>query len=126
MRYFLEIARTGLTAVLLHPLQSAVTTACVVVLLLPFLVGLALSKGVEHEARDSIRFGADLYVSGDQFGRRVPIPVHAVTQIREIEGVQVVTTLSPLSAPQLLAADVGTIHLDLAAAEKNYGNWEPG
>jgi ABC-type lipoprotein release transport system permease subunit len=91
MRYFIEIARTGLTAVLLHPLQSAVTTACVVVLLLPFLVGLAISKGVEHEARDSIQFGADLYVSGDQFGRRVPIPVHAVTQIREIEGVQVVT-----------------------------------
>src|SRR6059058_2020503 len=72
MRYFLEIARTGLTAILLHPLRSVVTTACVVVLLLPFLVGLALSKGVEHEARASIRFGADLYVSGDQIGRRVP------------------------------------------------------
>jgi ABC-type lipoprotein release transport system permease subunit len=91
MRYFVEIARTGLTAVLLHPLRSVVTAACVVILLLPFLVGLALSKGVEEEARDSIRFGADLYVSGDQFGRRVPVPLEAVKQIRQIEGVQAVT-----------------------------------
>jgi hypothetical protein len=34
-----------------------------------------------------------------------------------------VTTLSALSAAQLLAADVATIHLDLAAAEKTYGSW---
>jgi ABC-type lipoprotein release transport system permease subunit len=88
MRYLLEIARTGLTSVMLHPLRSVVTTACVVVLLLPFLVGLALSEGVEQEARDSVRFGADLYVSGDQFGRRVPIPLEAVNQIAKIEGVQ--------------------------------------
>ena len=91
MRYFIEIARTGLTAVLLHPLRSVVTTACVVVLMLPFLVGLALSKGVEEEARDSIRFGADLYVSGDQFGRRVPVPLEAVNRIRKIDGVLEVT-----------------------------------
>src|SRR5713101_5678588 len=91
MRYFLEIARTGLTAVLLHPLRSVVTTACVVAVLFPFLVGLALSKGVEEEAHDSIRFGADLYVSGDQFGRRVPIPLEALREIRKIEGVRTVT-----------------------------------
>ncbi len=91
MRYFIEIARTGFTAVLLHPLRSAVTTACVVVLLLPFLVGLALSQGVEEEARDSVKFGADLYVSGDQFGRRVPIPLDSVQQVSEIEGVKQVT-----------------------------------
>lgn len=91
MRYFLEIARTGLTALMLHPLRSGVTTASVVALLLPFLVGLALSKGVEEEAYDSIRFGADLYVSGDQFGRRVPIPLDALGEIRKIEGVRMVT-----------------------------------
>jgi ABC-type lipoprotein release transport system permease subunit len=91
MRYFFEIGRTGLMAVLLHPLRSAVTTACVVVLLFPFLVGLALSQGIEEEAKDSIKFGADLYVSGDQFGRRVPIPLEAVQQVSEIEGVTQVT-----------------------------------
>jgi len=91
MRYFIELGRTGLTAVLLHPLRSAVTTACVVVLLSPFLVGLALSQGVEEEAKDSIKFGADLYVSGDQFGRRVPLPLEAVHQVSEIEGVTQVT-----------------------------------
>jgi ABC-type lipoprotein release transport system permease subunit len=91
MRYFIEISRTGLTAVLLNPLRSAVTTCCVVVLLFPFLVGLAISKGVEEEARDSIRFGADLYVVGDQFGRTVPLPLEALSQIRKINGVQVAT-----------------------------------
>jgi FdhE protein len=39
---------------------------------------------------------------------------------------KMVTTLSPLSAAQLLAADVVTIHLDLAAATQNYQSWKPG
>ena len=39
---------------------------------------------------------------------------------------KMVTTLSPLSAAQLLAADVATIHLDLAAATQNYESWKPG
>jgi FdhE protein len=35
--------------------------------------------------------------------------------------VKMLTTLTPLRSLQLLAADVATIHLDLAAAEKAYG-----
>lgn len=34
---------------------------------------------------------------------------------------KMVTTLGPLTGPQLLAADVVTIHLDIAALEKGYG-----
>jgi hypothetical protein len=46
-----------------------VTTACLVAVLLPYLVGLDLSRGVQDDAEAAVRFGADLYVSGEQFGR---------------------------------------------------------
>jgi FdhE protein len=39
--------------------------------------------------------------------------------------VKMLSTLMPLSAPQLLAADVATMHLDLAAAQRGYGSGGP-
>lgn len=87
MRYLVDIARTGLSAVFLHPLRSFVSFLAVVTVLLPYLVGLALSHGLQAEAEASVRFGADLYVTGSQFGRPVPIPLRAVPEIRRIEGV---------------------------------------
>src|SRR5437867_12858736 len=91
MPAILEVARTGLAAILLHPLRSVVTAASLVVILLPYLVGLGLSKGIQHEAEASVRFGADLYVTGEQFGRKVPIPVDATKEIKQIDGVTGVT-----------------------------------
>jgi ABC-type lipoprotein release transport system permease subunit len=90
MYYLLEIAGTGLTAVRLHALRSMVTFGALVTVLLPFLVGLGLAKGVEAEAEASVRFGADLYVTGSQFGRPVPLPVAAVDEIRRLDGVTAV------------------------------------
>ena len=92
MHAFVEVARTGPVSILLHPLRSAVTVLAVVAVLLPYLVGVGLSRGLEREARIAIgevtpsRF-PDLYVSGSRFGRRVPIPVEAVKQIQGIDGV---------------------------------------
>jgi len=76
--------------VLLHPLRSVVCCTAVVVVLLPYLVGLALAKGLEAEAEASARFGADLYVAGSRFGRPVPVPLEAVPAIRRIDGVTAV------------------------------------
>src|SRR5437763_11958819 len=87
MRYLLAISHTGLVAVFLYPLRSLATVAALVAVLLPYLVGLGLSRGVEAEAEASARFGADLYVSGTQFGRPAPVPLEAVAQVRRIEGV---------------------------------------
>ncbi|HVC95623.1 MAG TPA: FtsX-like permease family protein [Pirellulales bacterium] len=84
---WLEIARTGLTSMLLHPWRSVATTACVVAVLTPYLVGLGISVGLARQADDSLRFGADLYVTGRQFGRGVPLPLDAVEKIAEIAGV---------------------------------------
>jgi ABC-type lipoprotein release transport system permease subunit len=86
MPRFLEIAQTGLVAILLHPLRSLVTTACLLAMLVPYLVGLGLSKGIQRQAEDAIHFGADIYVCAVRFGRRVPVPLSSVTAIREIEG----------------------------------------
>jgi ABC-type lipoprotein release transport system permease subunit len=84
---YLEIARTGYTSLVLHPWRSLVTVGCVVAALLPYLVGLGLSRGVLDDAEAAVRFGADLYVSGEQFGRPVPVPVAAAAALREIPGV---------------------------------------
>lgn len=40
--------------------------------------------------------------------------------------VKMLSTLTALSAPQLLAFDVATLHLDLAAAQRSYGIAAPG
>jgi ABC-type lipoprotein release transport system permease subunit len=87
VRCAVEIARTGLTALRLHPQRSLVTTACLVAVLLPYLAGLGLSRGVQDDAEAAVRYGADLYVSAEQFGRPVPIPLAAVAEIRDIPGV---------------------------------------
>jgi ABC-type lipoprotein release transport system permease subunit len=81
------IAQTGLASLVLHPLRSLVTLAAVTVVLVPFLAGLALAQGIQAEAEASIRFGADLYVTGSAFGRSAPIPLSAVEEIRRLEGV---------------------------------------
>jgi ABC-type lipoprotein release transport system permease subunit len=90
MRHLLEIAQTGLASAQLHRLRSLVCVAALVAVLLPYLVGLGISKGLEAEADDSARFGADLTVSGTQFGRTVPIPLAAVERVRKTEGVTAV------------------------------------
>ncbi len=83
----LAVARTGVDAIVRAPLRSLVTTACVVAVLLPWLAGLGVSRGVLEEAEASVRFGADLYVTGSQFGRDVPVPLTAVDEIRRLDGV---------------------------------------
>jgi ABC-type lipoprotein release transport system permease subunit len=88
MAALLEVARTGFTAVLLHPLRGLVTVLSLVAVLLPFLAGMGLSRGLELEAEPSVRAGADLYVTARQFGRNVPIPLSVVKDIEKIPGVR--------------------------------------
>lgn len=84
---FLEIARTGLTSILLHPIRSLVTVAAVLAVLVPYLVGLGVSLGIQAEAETSIAFGADVYVSGTRFGQAVPIGLDTKAEIEKIDGV---------------------------------------
>lgn len=87
MRHVFDIALTGLAAVRLHALRSAVSVSALVVVLTPYLVGLGLAKGIEAEAEASARLGADLYVTGNQFGRSAPVPLEIAERIRQLDGV---------------------------------------
>jgi ABC-type lipoprotein release transport system permease subunit len=71
----------------MHPLRNLATTTALIAVLLPFLACLAISKGIEAEAEASIRAGADFYVTGEEFGRSVPVPLAAVEAIRQVDGV---------------------------------------
>ncbi len=87
MRRLVEIAKTGVTALLLHPARSSATLCALLAMLVPYLTGIGLARGIEQDARLSLRAGGDLYVSGRQFGRSLPLPVALVPRIRELEGV---------------------------------------
>jgi len=87
MRKFLAIVRAGFDAALLNPLRTAVTVACVVAMLTPFLVGLGISRGIRWQAQQSVEQGADVYVTGMRFGRPAPLPLTAIESLRELDGV---------------------------------------
>src|SRR5262245_8248043 len=87
VRVLFAVAQTGLTAALLHPLRSLVTVACVLAVLLPYLVGLGIARGLVDEAEAAVRFGADLYVGGEQLGRPVPLPLSAAAVVGKAPGV---------------------------------------
>ncbi len=72
----------------MHPLRSLVSVCALVAVILPYLVGMALAQGLEAEAEASVQFGADLLVTGVQFGRTVPLPLEAIKQVRAVDGVK--------------------------------------
>jgi ABC-type lipoprotein release transport system permease subunit len=87
MRKFLLVSETGLTTIFLHPLRSSATIGAVLAVLVPYLVGLGISKGIQDEAEVSVALGADLYVSAGQFGQKTPVPIRVKTDLEAIEGV---------------------------------------
>lgn len=88
MGAMVEIARTGLTAITLHPLRSVVTVGALVAVLLPYLACLGLSQGIKEQAESSVSLGADLYVTARIFGRTSPIPRSLIANIKQIPGVE--------------------------------------
>lgn len=106
MKGLLAVAWTGLVAVYQYPLRSLATVGCLLAVLLPFTAGLGVSKGIQQEAEDSIRYGADFYVSANLMGREVPVPVSLADSIRKLDGV---TRVDPrIVAPLVLGKDQQT------------------
>ena len=90
MRTVLAIAWSGLTAVTLHPLRSATAILCIVSVLLPYVAGAAIARGVRAEAGMAIAAGPELHVTRTRFGRASPVPLAAVEEYRAIPGVRTV------------------------------------
>jgi hypothetical protein len=111
MRRILGLARTGVSSVLLHPLRSAATVACTVAALAPWLAGAGVARGLLDQADLSLRLGADLYLSGQRFGRPAPVPLGVADAVRSIPGVRDVTARIvgeiPLGRERVLAVVVG-------------------
>src|SRR5262245_45006158 len=84
------VARSGLAAVLLHPLRGAAIVACVAGLLVPMVAGLAVAEGLADEAAQAAAAGPDLVVTGLRYGRSAPIPLAAAEALRAIPGVTAV------------------------------------
>jgi ABC-type lipoprotein release transport system permease subunit len=87
MRWFFAVGRTGLVAVLQYPLRSAATLGCAIAILVPYLAGIGLSQGLQEQADQAIRFGADLYVTVDRLGKAAPIPTDLAARLRKLDGV---------------------------------------
>ncbi len=87
MLRLLAIAGTGITSVFLYPVRSIATVVALVAVLVPFLSGLGISRGVRDELNRATGNGADLYVTGEQFGRPVPLPATVADDIKKLPGV---------------------------------------
>jgi ABC-type lipoprotein release transport system permease subunit len=87
MSAILAVARTGLDAAARHPLRSAAAVMTVVAILAPYLAGVGVARGLADQATESVAAGADLYVTGQRFGRDVPVPLSAVETVRAVPGV---------------------------------------
>jgi ABC-type lipoprotein release transport system permease subunit len=83
----LAVAMTGLDAATRRPSRSVACVLCVVAVLAPYLAGLGVSRGVADQALESVSVGADVYVTGERFGRTVPVPLAAVDAVRAVPGV---------------------------------------
>ncbi len=90
IRVLVELVRSAAGAVSLHPLRSAVTVACVVTIVLPYLVGTAVSNGLRDEIDLSVQEGPDLFVTATRFGRTVPLPGSAAEVVGGVPGVTAV------------------------------------
>ena len=57
-------------------------------MLVPYIAGSALAKGMEAESARAASDAPELSVSGNQFGRAAPLPLAVADEIRRISGVR--------------------------------------
>jgi len=72
---------------LANPVRSLVVSLCLVALLTPFLTALAISEGIKKDTRALVDAGADIYVTGDQFGSNAPMPLSSLKPLADLPGV---------------------------------------
>lgn len=60
---------------------------CLIAILSPFITAIAISEGVRFQSLISVREGADLYVTRDNYGSNAPISLRYVEEFSEIQGV---------------------------------------
>ena len=87
MRKHFNLLTEAAASILRNQSRSFVIILCLLGVLVPLITGIAVSEGVRSQSRVSVRSGADLYVSGGQYGRNGPIALTHVENIKNIPGV---------------------------------------
>ncbi|GAB6061818.1 ABC transporter permease [Deferrisoma palaeochoriense] len=83
-----ELALMAAANLARHPFRAVAVGVCLSAALVPYLAGVAVVRGLKHEARASLAAGADLYVTGEAFGRTRPLDEAVVDAIRMLPGVE--------------------------------------
>jgi ABC-type lipoprotein release transport system permease subunit len=118
-----EIAQSGVDAVALHPVRNAVTALCLVALLVPYIAGVAVARGLADAAEDAIANGADVYVRAERFGVSVPVPSAVSDALAEVEGIE--SCDARIVSPIVIGKDAEPVLLvGLAAAVVPLGETE--
>lgn len=80
--------RAAMESAVRHPLRLWATVGCLVAVVTPFLVGLAVLEGVRAEARVSVDAGPDLVVTGYEHGRNAGLGAEIVKHARALPTVK--------------------------------------
>lgn len=70
-----------------HRTKTVVVCLCIVAILTPFITAIAVSEGIRGQSLTSVKAGADLYLTFDEFGRNAAIPLKYLDKIKNIFGV---------------------------------------
>jgi len=70
-----------------HRTKTIVVCLCIIAILSPFITAVAISEGIRAQSLVSVKAGADLYLTFDEFGRNAAIPLKYLDEIKKIFGV---------------------------------------
>lgn len=70
-----------------HKTKTIVVSLCIIAILSPFIAAVAISEGIREQSLISVKEGADLYLTLDEFGRNAAIPLTHLDEIKNIFGV---------------------------------------
>lgn len=70
-----------------HRTKTVVVCLCIIAILSPFITAIAISEGIRAQSLVSVKEGADLYLTFDEFGRNAAIPLKYLDEIKKIFGV---------------------------------------
>ncbi|MFN3532363.1 MAG: ABC transporter permease [Candidatus Brocadia sp.] len=70
-----------------HRTKTIVVCLCIIAILTPFITAIAISEGIRVQSLTSVKAGADLYLTFDEFGRNSAIPLKYLGEIKKIFGV---------------------------------------
>src|SRR5574337_358193 len=70
-----------------HRTKTIVVCLCIIAILTPFITAIAISEGIRAQSLISVKEGADLYLTFDEFGRNAAVPLKYLDEVKKIFGI---------------------------------------